>query len=201
MADTLRVQEPQVHAPGRVIHVKTPLERIRLLVEICAFLAAGGFFVYQFVLGWFELCLSTTVETSRVHDPTDPGQDLVAVTVKFKNATGLIRISDAIAHVSYDDRTITNRLEGIHRYDHTDGRLNPEKVSTAKPRTGLGPGQEIMLATFFKVPEHAACVINTGVLVWQGRTSYLKEVRSAAISLPLAARAGPPSAPAPSRDL
>lgn len=186
MADKPETPKAPVPPPARVMQVKTPFDKIKLCAEICAFLGAAGFFVYHFCIGWFEQSLSTSVETSRVHDPMYDGQDILAITVRFKNAVGLVRISDAIAHVQFDDGAITNRLQGIVRYDYVDGKLIPGKVSPRKPRTGLGPDQEIMLSTFVKVPEHSTCVIDTAILVWQWRRSALCEVRSAAISLPLA---------------
>jgi hypothetical protein len=173
-------------SPTRVKELKSTLEKVKLFVEICAFLAAGGFFVYHFLAGWFEPSLSSRIETLRVHDPTNEGQDILAITVRIKNGPGLIRLGDSIAYLRYDDKIITNRLEGIDRYDYTNGRLLPGQVHPKTPATGLGPEEEIMLSTWVKVPEHATCVIDTAILIRRPRNTAFHEARSAAISLPLA---------------
>lgn len=174
--------QPQTLITGH----KSTLEKVKLFVEICAFLAAGGFFVYHFLAGWFEPSLSSRIETSRVHDPLNEGQDLLAITVRIKNGTGLIRLGDSIAYIKYDDTAITNRLEGINRYDYNNGRLLPGQLNPKKPATGLGPDEEIMLSTFVKVPKHSTCVIDTAVLIRRPRNTNYHQGRSAAISLPLA---------------
>jgi hypothetical protein len=187
MTDKPPTQTPaNVPAPTRTMELKSTLEKVKLVVEICAFLSAGGFFVFHFLAGWFDLSLSTRIEISRVHDPVDKGQDLLAITARIKNGTGLIRLGDSIASVKYDDTIVTNRFEGTKRYDFTNDRLLPDKVHPTTPSTGLGPEEEIMLSTWIKVPQHATCVIDTAILIRRPRNFNFHQARSAAISLPLA---------------
>jgi len=160
--------------------------KVKYIAEIIALISIAGYFLYQNAAGWKEVSMSIDVNTQRVHDPCDKDKDILGVFVKLKNGnTGTIRITDATAAVKYDKTTIVKTLEGIVRYEVENEKVIQGKQSIEKPRTGLGPNEEILLSTYASVSADAVCVVDVTVLAKRKLRTYCSEGRSATVSLPI----------------
>ena len=162
----------------------TTLNRIRIIVEIIAIFFAGGYFLYQLGTGWFNTSMSLDIKTTRVHSYETDAQDIVGVSVTIKNGQGLIRIRKAEIAVKHNGNLQVKQLEGIKRYKHEKDRVLYDEESLDTSYAGLGPEQQMTVATYLLVPSEAVCVIDATVLV-KRNLSFFAEARSAAISLPL----------------
>jgi hypothetical protein len=163
------------------------LEKVKIIVEILAFLSVASYFLYKNAAGWTGMTMSLDVVTNRVHDPNDKTKDILGVIVKVKNGlnNGTIRLSDAVAAIKYDNVTLEKGLEGIVRYEIENGKVIPGKQSREKPWTGLGPNEEILLSTYATVSKGSVCIVDVAVSAKKFLNTRCNESRSTAISLPI----------------
>ena len=160
-------------------------------MQIIALVILTAYFMYRNKTGWMEISMSMDIETERIHDPNNVNDDILAIKVNFKNGNyGSIRLTDAIAAISYDATTEAvpkvNELDGLVRYDYKGWKIIHGKPHPKISTSGLGPEQEVELSTYFKVPRDAICNVDVTILAKRARLDYHpNESRSSTVSLPL----------------
>ena len=160
------------------------VEIIRIVVEILAFMAAGGYFLFKVCDGWLNCSMSLEVIPNRIRNSKNSKMDILGIVIKLTNGVGLVRIVDVVTAVRFGDQTILGRIEGAVRYDFNNNSLTHGKPHPLTPQTGLGTNQQMALSTYVHVPTDAVCIIDVSILI-KSRLTSMGEARSAVVSLPL----------------
>ena len=177
------------------------LEHFKAMAELFALCAAGVFFIYKFLTGYFFINLSVSLLCERKHS-TKPDRDLLLVCVKLeKGDRGSLRIHDAQARITYlSDKTEVEpvRFRGNERSSYNSQKMgafdrktiNWAKQSEETPFLRLAPGEKTEYACVFEVPRNDACLIDVAILGRRGvpsleRFRHVGQWKASSVSLPL----------------
>ena len=172
------------------------LEDIKNLTEILAFIAAGLFFGYKFVAGYFITNLSLSLACLRQESPLE-GKDFLAVTAKLtKGERGSLDLHDAKVRVNWMSGHLIEALAGIERQSFSTERLGKtdrkvisfKRRSKKAPLLRLSPGEETSLSCCFEVPRESVCTVELVVLGSMRRIiprTRIGQWRASSVSIPL----------------
>lgn len=167
------------------------IANLKDFAEFVALLAAAGYFVYRWTVGYFIQNLSLRLECLR--QPTvENGYDYVRVTVFLsKGERGSLDIHDAQAKAAWVGGELVESLVGIDRLSFKTELLNGKerKVidflqrSKENPLLRLTPGEATQFCAFFRVPSSAVCKVEVVVMGKNPKSDPVGQWRASTISL------------------
>jgi hypothetical protein len=178
------------------------LETTKDVLQIIAWISAGGFFGYKALSGYLTVDMKVRLSCER--KPSVGGKDYLAVTaVIIKGERGGVELHDAQVRLQSQ---MTRRVHGpvdlktIERLGRTPlqpdppgsqslrSRIDWTRVPADVPRLKLPPGDEMQLAALFEVEANEPYLVETVILARRIFLGHLKrrfgQWRSTIVSLP-----------------
>lgn len=161
-------------------------------VELFAYLAAGGFFLYKLLTGYLMTNLSVKMSSSRQCANSNEKDHLI-VTVKLsKGERGSLNLHDAQVRVKWNGTVEAKPLIGADRRSlrtEVVGKserkvVNWEGRSVKQPFLRLTAGESCEFVTHFLVPCAQICEIELAVLGMKQSGFRVGQWRASTISLP-----------------
>jgi len=165
---------------------KDVLERIKLCVEILAFVLAGTFLLLRVVIPWFSNT-SAEVEVRTKRDRSDsPDKDYLAIEVRLRrHGISQCDLRSITAQVrnpfsSEEAQTVPFDVNGVKAT--TDGvdfnALRP------KPEITLDPDDALHFSKIIRVPSESTQIVDAVIVCGRVTTGSQPEWRSSTASLP-----------------
>jgi hypothetical protein len=161
-------------------------------VELFAYLAAGGFFLYKLLTGYLMTNLSASISCSRQCAYRN-GKDHLIVSVNLsKGERGSVNLHDAQVKVKWNSGAEAKPLIGANRRSlkteavgKSERRVvNWAKQSAKQPFLRLTAGESCQFAAYFEVPCAQVCEIELAVLGMKQSGLRVGQWRASAFSLP-----------------
>jgi hypothetical protein len=161
-------------------------------VELFAYVAAGGFFLYKLLTGYLMTNLSVSLSCSRQCAKRN-GKDHLIVRVNLsKGERGSVNLHDAQVKVKWNSDAEAKPLIGTDRRSLKTELVGKSerrvvdwtKQSASQPFLRLTAGESCQFATYFEVPCFQICEIELAVLGMKQSGFRVGQWRASSISLP-----------------
>jgi len=170
---------------------------LKNVAELAGVFAAGAYFLWRLVNGFFLVNLSATVTCARTRQTST--HDWVAATVTLKKgdrgtvmildasvrflpegSEGIVRPIESLARLSFDNNQVETRDGHFRRVS-----VNWSRRSKRAPFVNLTPGEEISASCYASVPAATPCLIELALLGRRPSFSTIAQWRTSCTSLPL----------------
>jgi hypothetical protein len=185
---------------GILTFLKCNAETLKNLAEALALAAGGVFFIYRFVLGYFFVNLSLSLDSDRWRI-SRTGLDQVCVKCKLsKGDRGSLVLHDARVRVSWKSGFKIVPLSEVDRRSYRTERLGKEerkvvnfdRGSEKSPLLSLTPGEATEFACCVEVPQDVVCLIELVVLGKTKASPWVSQWRASTVLEPDFAKNRPP---------
>ncbi len=171
------------------------VENYKNLAEIFAFVAAGLFFIYKFLTGYFVSNLSISISFLRQPKVKLDTDDLIINATLSKGDRGSINLHDAQVRVKWEGGECIEPLIGMDRLsfrtriignNYKTKFIDWNKRSKKLPILRLTPGEETNFSCYINIPTNATCTIELVVIGKKPVSCLVGQWRASIISLPAA---------------
>jgi len=149
------------------------LEKIKSIIEIIAFFAAGSYFIYKLIDGWGLLNLSMELEAERQKGEET---DLILIVLKLnKGDRGSLELQTVELKCEVENREpnivripliypLKQKSDVELQDKDMETRIKWDKIDTDRPRLHLTPGESAQYSHVFQVPCRETCKVEAIVV-------------------------------------
>jgi hypothetical protein len=182
---------------------------VRALAEIFALVAAGVYFLYRLLSGYFFVNLSLALDCTRQRIRASAEDYLVVTATLTKGDKDSLRLHDAKVSVTWpgNESPEPKALNGIDRKNHNnvsrDGKQkmvinNFRETNTDRPLLNMTPNEMTSFSCYFEVPHDAICTVELAVLgekvfkpeskLWPKLFSPMVQWQASKVAMPIEGR-------------
>jgi hypothetical protein len=164
-------------------------DKIKNLAQVFAWFAAGCYFGYKAVVGYFLVNLSVSVDAQR-YAAEDKTKEFLEVKVLIKKGDrGTLHLHDAKIRVKQDNTSEEVGLD-VKRfsYDREKTLAINFKKELKWNTLNFSPGEETCFATWTKVGSKCPCLVEVVVIGTMSSSPFVSQWRASTVSFPPSSR-------------
>lgn len=163
-------------------------EKIKNLAQVFAWFAAGCYFGYRAVVGYFIVNMSLNVDAQRQgFKDKEAKKDFLKATISIKKGDrGTFNLHDAKIRVKQNNAWSMPIVLDVKRFGFTLNKTLEINFNEQLDRTTLNfsPGEEASFATWTEVCSESPCLVEVIVMGTMSYSPWVSQWRASTVSFP-----------------